>query len=41
MAKTTQRLWPIYFMYFNFGRVHQTSCDAGDGSWHRGSRVVD
>jgi hypothetical protein len=29
----------LYFMYYNFGRVHQNAPrDASNGSWHRGSR---
>lgn len=30
---------PLYFMYYNLGRVHQTLRDTGDGSWRQRSCV--
>ena len=31
----------LYFMFYNFGRVHQTPRDASDGIWNATHVVVD
>jgi len=31
----------LYFMYYNFGRVHQTLRYTSNGSWDRRPRLVD